>query len=226
MVHLIPFFALVLAGAIAAENDKSSSKAFGGGAVGGGAFGGAASGFSSSSSSASVSHHSKSGFVAGGGGGFNFGGLGLPMAFSPFGGLINQIGACRSSLVSGISAQVAFSQVSRIASMFQQAIGSLQGCGTCGLVGPGLSAFGGVIQRITGGIISLVGRLQGIFPSMWQGILTSAFQPLGGSLPGLFNFCNGVGLPVNKFFGGGFSQCLAPLKIGSLNQSLSRFGLL
>ncbi|KAI8451782.1 hypothetical protein BY996DRAFT_6416057 [Phakopsora pachyrhizi] len=88
MVHLIPFFALVLAG--------------------------------------------------GGGGGFNFGGLGLPMAFSPFGGLINQIGACRSSLVSGISAQVAFSQVSRIASMFQQAIGSLQGCGTCGLVGPGL----------------------------------------------------------------------------------------
>ncbi|KAI8450452.1 hypothetical protein BY996DRAFT_6595674 [Phakopsora pachyrhizi] len=41
-------------------------------------------------------------FVAGYGG-LNFGGVGLPAAFNPFGGLLNQISACQNSLDARIS---------------------------------------------------------------------------------------------------------------------------
>uniref|UniRef100_A0A0S1MJR2 Secreted protein n=1 Tax=Phakopsora pachyrhizi TaxID=170000 RepID=A0A0S1MJR2_PHAPC len=224
MVRSVLVLALAIVNVVIADGGKLNRRFLGGGGVGGGA-----AGFRSSSSSSSQVSHSSSGFAAGGGGGgggFNFGGVGLPAAFNPFGGLLNQISACQTSLVAGISSQAAFSQISQIATMFQQAIGSIQGCGTCGLAGQGLNAFGGIIQQITSGISSLIGRLQGIFPSMWQGLLSSAFQPFGNSLPGLLNFCNGVGLPVNNFFGGNFVQSLASLQIGSINQAFSQFGLI
>ncbi|CAH7690825.1 expressed protein [Phakopsora pachyrhizi] len=252
MVRSVLVLAFAIVNVVVADGGKLNRRFLGGGGVGGGT-----AGFRSSSSSSSQVSHSSSGFVAaGGGGGFNFGGVGLPAAFNPFGGLLNQISACQSSLVAGISSQAAFSQISQIATMFQQAIGSIQGCGTCGLAGQGLNAFGGIIQQITSGISSLIGRLQGIFPSMWQGLLSckhprsitstksfhkvlkpiltcilnelsiAAFQPFGNSLPGLLNFCNGVGLPVNNFFGGNFVQSLASLQIGSINQAFSQFGLI
>ncbi|CAH7690823.1 expressed protein [Phakopsora pachyrhizi] len=177
MVRSVLVLAFAIVNVVIADGGKLNRRFLGGGGVGGGA-----AGFRSSSSSSSQVSHSSSGFVAaGGGGGFNFGGVGLPAAFNPFGGLLNQISACQSSLVAGISSQAAFSQISQIATMFQQAIGSIQGCGTCGLAGQGLNAFGGIIQQITSGISSLIGRLQGIFPSMWQGLLSSAFQPFNQS---------------------------------------------
>ncbi|KAI8453519.1 hypothetical protein BY996DRAFT_2664377 [Phakopsora pachyrhizi] len=160
------------------------------------------------------------------GGGMGFGGLGIPALFNPFGGILSQIASCRSALVAGISAQAAFSQINQIALMFQQAVNPIMGCGACGLSGTGLNAFGGIIRQIAFGLQSLFSQCQGIFPSQWSGILSSAFAPFGSVFPNFLNFCSGVGLPISQFFGGDFARLFSSLQIGPLNSCFSDFGLL
>ncbi|CAH7670804.1 expressed protein [Phakopsora pachyrhizi] len=234
MLLSLAFAAFVTADSEIAQSSSSSSGFSAAAGIGGGGFGGGAGlGFGGMGGMGGIGGIGGMGIGGVGGfggmgvgGGMGFGGLGIPALFNPFGGILNQIATCRSALVAGISAQAAFSQINQIALMFQQAVNPIMGCGACGLSGSGLNAFGGIIRQIAFGLQSLFSQCQGIFPSQWGGILSSAFAPFGSVFPNFLNFCSGVGLPINQFFGGDFARLFSSLQISPLNSCFSDFGLL